>query len=1040
MTHICWNPDDVNRYVGAAVAEALDAETDKEFLDRHVPMTLHGATVEGSVVRECEYSELDFLNQFLTAGEGRSSVLGAVIGESGHGKTHYLLWVERMLRQQRVEHRQVVRIPRIKTSLPGIIEELIKLVPEGERGEFHDIDAKLRHYRDEGVTDKTLRLELKNALTVRLCREENKEHFVTGKQFGPLGHIAAHYVKCGKMLDLLSLKVIQDWLISEDGIIGQLVRTSIRPDGADIPVERSVSFDGSQIPCSQWRQKLLEQREQLQLWTPFHQYPMEFAELLNWALEHAVKDFMATRFSVQNPEDTIVSIRRAIHRASPDASIVLLMEDLANARYAEADLLNACTWEEGGLVPMRTLFATTTGLFQNLRLSVRQRISPTRTELPLVAFAGEAWSINGSPELEFASKYLPVFRRSEDGEGQCSICNEASCREAFGSHRDVGLYPLSVPVLEMLAKRVLGENRTFHPRTFLRHLVAEIGHAAVLLRLGRFPDERLEVESDPSNRQYLESLEAAMRSRSASQEEVRRAKRIAKAYGRLDGPRGFRVHPLVWELFRLEDPGGAVPERVFPHGDLATARTALANCSSVAAIDAWKRGLTEWDWSSEAWEALLLAEKDWRERLDPRPRPPQPVDGINKWVDGAPLLESDDEKLKGAVTSYVIHGINWSLQGIAPTFPDALVTGASNLVVAGSVVQDGEGMQALHVKVGLPEDPHGGISERKPYLWLHEMRQSNQNNKEAVGLPAGSAVSSGEDYGKLADVLDYVQSEIQSQVRSVWGGLSEQAAWLLRWMLKELASLEDCSVRLLPRTASVPDILEWLRHLQDSGVCADRVNQLLLHISSFKRAPFFADAYWVAPVALALEALCEDVSEPEAVKEATGSNLLKRMRLEAPGAAEAVRARRRAGQAARQKALAALREHVGAGAELGRASLQALARKAWAVAEDMLQVVPDCGFRQQVERLREVTDEWLGWLRQSDAGFEDWSETVRLDRRSETQALLSSLEELAKGVEKRKKAVEHQSRNVPDVEAARSQAVAAIQKLRTAIQGGREGV
>ena len=70
MTHVCWDSKQVKDFIGIATAESLQGD----FFARHVPMTLNGAKAYGdgfgNAVRDLQYSEDDFLNEFLSAGPG----------------------------------------------------------------------------------------------------------------------------------------------------------------------------------------------------------------------------------------------------------------------------------------------------------------------------------------------------------------------------------------------------------------------------------------------------------------------------------------------------------------------------------------------------------------------------------------------------------------------------------------------------------------------------------------------------------------------------------------------------------------------------------------------------------------------------------------------------------------------------------------------------------------------------------------------------------------------------------------------------------
>ena len=589
-------------------------------------------------------------------------------------------------------------------------------------------------------------------------------------------------VEAKRVDPLLSSEPVRAFLMQEGGVLDRVVAKSLNQD-EDTEQEESaedrVMLTGADLPVEHWESELTaeNQREVKATVSLFRGKPEFLAELLNGAIQESVQSTLRKELTVESTEALLVDVRRAIARAHPGRELVLLIEDLAGTQFIDEDLVKACSADGAGgtvdMAPMRTLFATTLGLFERLQQSTLQRVTGKY-------MLGHDWERSEHPWLAFGSNYLALFRK--DGPDTCLACDyKASCFSAFGSDGEKGFYPFTPTLLAAMAARAAGAGRSaFHPRTFLRQLAESSSGALADVAEARHPRpsfsalETIEVGDQGQFAMFVEGLGLGA--------DLERAKRALRAYGTgLGGDR--RIGEAILKVFALPaavGDGKPLPQSL-PPGPVSGGE------------------------STGAGEQKPETAPDPEAAPVPTPLPvPTPVPVPSKdpitqriiaWQGGEEDLAGPSEQSLQKAARGVLLGAPhfWEIRQV-PKLVRSYVLADRSFVFRSSASAESQG-QPLAVRLMLPaqESEVERSRARQPFRMAFELdmaygRETSQAKVDFIGWPAreDGQFSAG-DYLRLCKAQDDVSEDIARQVEDVLGSTPSAGATAIEALISGAA-------------------------------------------------------------------------------------------------------------------------------------------------------------------------------------------------------------------------------------------------------------
>lgn len=489
----CWPDSEVGRILKPDAEEIAD----------HIFRAVH-CTTELQIANTFDGDRIPilpevFVNQFLDP--RREYVQSVVLGESGTGKSHLIQWLRLHIPYD--ESTVLLTIPKIGTSLRGIIERLVARLPEEERGSYEQ--------------------RLQQAGT----------------------HATSHAAKVSKFLDSLAWAIEHSGLATDDDIdLSALIPDILRdpnfrrefflipnntidaivqhvfvdPEHRDISDDRR-EFSLKDLPLDgqRYNDASKNAKEAIDYIKGEPGMDKRAIALMNLNLNAAIAQTL--NFSADNLIELMNALRR--HLAAQGKRLILLIEDFARLQGIDTALLQALITPPGQvddrLCELRWAMAVTTGYFRRLEQTVRTRttflvdmdLSKPASLSQLTAGYMNALRI-GEARLQGSSPLDPI-------QSWCSQCEKKeTCFAAFGEVDGIGLFPFTDSAIGVMAERtesITAEGK-FNPRRFLQKVLEGVlFHHYEDLESGEFPPDELLKRIGGSNalkpidRQRLEQMD-----------------------------------------------------------------------------------------------------------------------------------------------------------------------------------------------------------------------------------------------------------------------------------------------------------------------------------------------------------------------------------------------------------------------------------------------------------------------------------------------------------------------------------------------------
>lgn len=486
----CWDDAAATRVLDREAAAA----SRQLLLATHVPPRLRrvSASAAGQFDDLASASQQGILNVLL--GSTADSLVVPIIGASGSGKSHLVLWLREQLRDDASpDQLRVIYVPKSQTSLSGVIE----IILHGCVGASYDQLRKDVRRASASMSERERALRFRAELAVRI---ETGDFLTDDSQ----RRQSYDFLK-PRLPALINDPVYEGRLLSTGGALQRVVDDATR-GGA----EQAAKFNEEDFPLDLTVQEQEDlgatARELLRL--------LNNADLRRAAINmlNDVRDraLMAV-FGVAPSQllKVFEDLRREIRHEAPHQRLVLMIEDFTLLQGIQYDLLeamiaNARPGEDKKLelAPMTTVMAVTKGFLQSVFTStfggdtVRTRIADHNQLYSLDSPYGEDHGYEPMVVRDFVGGYLNAVRTGAPAieasfpevPNACDSCEfRDRCHDAFGvSNNGFGLYPFNGQAIDRMVR---GMGDDFNPRKMLSALQQTLTTHGEDLRAGAFPSE-----------------------------------------------------------------------------------------------------------------------------------------------------------------------------------------------------------------------------------------------------------------------------------------------------------------------------------------------------------------------------------------------------------------------------------------------------------------------------------------------------------------------------------------------------------------------
>jgi hypothetical protein len=461
-------------------------------------------------------TEDDLLESFLTKDLPEGTLLLAVTGASGAGKSHMIRWLAAHLeRDARAENMHVIRVPK-SANLRSVVELILEPLDGNDR--FANARKELEKAvssvnPEDGAIHFAANLEValrEEAKTFEgMIREDLDRADIRDLKI-KLDHARRlpNYFNDAALRDHFKLKVLPK--IVERAIVGKqedeqekFPQFSIE----DLKLPKDIGLGDAAADVKRYYQTVLNKGENEDGYK-------KAVEVLNSVVDKAIRNLFHLNQAMGGVtlEAIVLQIRKLLMEEGQE--LVLLIEDFAALSGIQEVLLSVCIQEavrDGQLIhsPMRTALAVTDGYLASrdtiLTRAKREWIVEsslpndkevlTHTERLVGAYLnaarwGEAALIEQFEESRGdksagLTDWIKVYRDENES------VEEADLLKAFGTINEVPLFPYNAEALQCLIDDHLrvGGKLQFNPRKVINHIIREPLMLRTTFEAQRFPPE-----------------------------------------------------------------------------------------------------------------------------------------------------------------------------------------------------------------------------------------------------------------------------------------------------------------------------------------------------------------------------------------------------------------------------------------------------------------------------------------------------------------------------------------------------------------------
>lgn len=480
---VCWKPEQV----GAILNTEAAAPSARVLAATHHPVPLEQLDVStAGVLRPRRTASEDEVVD-VVAETHREAMIVPIIGPSGSGKSHFVLWLKAQLELREGASRRVVHIPKWQLSLPGVIDQLL----QGESGpEFDDLRKKV-HEVSASSDERAAAERFRNELCVALG------------ELSPGDDDPDRAYVLDKLPSLLYDDAYARHLFEEKAALRRAVRTTRGGDTGSgdgetdearfVPGDLPITLHGDEDKLGESANDFLAALRDAR------------TETVTYELLNDVRDIAMRRVFGVEPNQLVRAmreLRRRFYERDNKMEIVLLIEDFTSLPGVQYELLEAMLelpLREGKqeICNLTAVIAVTSDRFNEILAhsdTLRTRLQSQGHVYSIDPHVGEDESALSTDDVEeFVARYLNAARVGQetidarDGELP-SICGECAhqshCFAAFGATDRMGLYPFNHEVLAHLAR---AREMKLNPRDWVTTLRDTLSGEARALSAGEFP-------------------------------------------------------------------------------------------------------------------------------------------------------------------------------------------------------------------------------------------------------------------------------------------------------------------------------------------------------------------------------------------------------------------------------------------------------------------------------------------------------------------------------------------------------------------------
>lgn len=491
----CWAQSEI----GGIMHREAAAPSDAVLLATHQPPRIRRVTVTdaGRYGTDDVVAQEDVLEAVMS--EDDQSLIVPIIGASGSGKSHLVLWMRARLKEEESPNRKIIYLPKGETSLSGVIDRIL----DGRTGgRFDEIREAVQKATRAMTLDEAAR-RLRDELAVACV---NVDPSSSGPQAEPL----RKHVK-DNIGDLLDDPVYARRLVGEGAPLRRVVEQALA-GGSEEPAELKLEDLDTQLTALELEDLSRPAKTFLSdLQTPaLHEAAID---VLN-----EVRDRCLSRIFGVEPMQLVSvmrDLREQLHKENPALELILMVEDFTLLQGIQHDLLEAMIElpRRGGrqvMCGMKTVMAVTDGFFNRMLVSsdtLRTRIAAQGHvyNLDVQYLADSTGALDRDSVVRFAGRYLNAVRvgtllleeRAPSVPNACDHCAHRDlCHDAFGTSptEGYGLYPFNEHAIDRMVR---SRQDKFNPRDLLAAMSQTLATHSQKIADGRFPSAGWERLFDP---------------------------------------------------------------------------------------------------------------------------------------------------------------------------------------------------------------------------------------------------------------------------------------------------------------------------------------------------------------------------------------------------------------------------------------------------------------------------------------------------------------------------------------------------------------
>ena len=508
---VCWDENVVSDIINPEAA----APSTEVLLATHQPIPIAKLDVAdaGRLRPVGSVSERDVLE--VVTKRSNDPLIVPVIGPSGSGKSHFVLWLKAQLESERADRptdsRRLVHVEKGELSLAAVIEKLL-MDEEGE--EFDALRESVRS-ASAALDEEQAALRFRNELAYAI------QELARG---GSATDEARDYALAA-LPALLYDDTYARHLLSPEGALRRAAKAALGHRDGDAPEARFAQGD---LPITlHGDEDKLGEAARLYLATMIDARQAA----ATYTLLNEVRDDAMRRVFGVEPNQLVrvmADLRKRLFSRDPATEIVLLIEDFTLLQGVQYELLEAMLDlpRRGGrqvMCELRAVIAVTRDRFteilahsDTLRTRLQSQGHIYSIDLHLGDDEDEAMDIESL--AAFVARYLNAARLgpdavaaySPDVPNACEWCDHRPrCHAAYedaarSGEVGYGMYPFNRRVLQQLT---LARGMRVNPRALLDTLRSTLVDEADALRHGRFPRDawaKALLPADPGLREQVE--------------------------------------------------------------------------------------------------------------------------------------------------------------------------------------------------------------------------------------------------------------------------------------------------------------------------------------------------------------------------------------------------------------------------------------------------------------------------------------------------------------------------------------------------------